>query len=68
VHIVVNGKEREVPQGIHLGDVLALLKLTEEDSGIAIAKNDEVIPRSAWTETIVKAGDRIEIVTASQGG
>jgi sulfur carrier protein len=36
--------------------------------GIAVALNDEVVPRSAWTATELADHDRVEIVTAAAGG
>ena len=36
--------------------------------GIAVALNDQVVARGDWDTSSVSAGDRIEIVTAVQGG
>ncbi|MHA7132255.1 sulfur carrier protein ThiS [Oerskovia turbata] len=36
--------------------------------GVAVAIDDAVLPRSAWTTTLVHDGDQVEIVTAVQGG
>jgi sulfur carrier protein len=36
--------------------------------GIAVALNGAVVPRAAWGETTLKAGDSVEIVRARQGG
>jgi sulfur carrier protein len=36
--------------------------------GIAVARNGEVVPKSAWADTVLGPGDRIEIVTAAAGG
>lgn len=36
--------------------------------GIAIAVNNEVIPRLDWEETILKEHDKITIIKATQGG
>lgn len=36
--------------------------------GVAAAVNDRVVPRGAWATTVLRAGDRVEIVTAVQGG
>lgn len=36
--------------------------------GIAVALNGEVVPRSAWDATDLRPGDRIEVLTAAQGG
>lgn len=37
-------------------------------TGIAIAVNDEVVARSRWDTCRLLSGDRVEIVTAVQGG
>jgi sulfur carrier protein len=36
--------------------------------GVAVALNQEVLPRRRWAETPVRAGDAIELLTAVQGG
>ena len=36
--------------------------------GIAVALNGAVVPRAAWAETVLRAGDSVEIVRARQGG
>lgn len=36
--------------------------------GIAVAVNGAVVARSAWSQTVLLDGDRIDIVTAVQGG
>jgi sulfur carrier protein len=36
--------------------------------GIAVALNGSVVPRAAWRDTVLRAGDSVEIVRARQGG
>jgi sulfur carrier protein len=36
--------------------------------GIAVAVNGAVVPRAAWPDTTLRAGDNVEIVRARQGG
>jgi sulfur carrier protein len=36
--------------------------------GIAVALNGAVVPRAAWPQTRLNAGDSVEIVRARQGG
>lgn len=36
--------------------------------GVAVAVNGEVIPRSAWARTELVPGDRVELLSAVQGG
>ena len=37
-------------------------------TGIAVALNDTVVPKSKHGETVMKDGDRVEIVHCVQGG
>jgi sulfur carrier protein len=37
-------------------------------TGIAVAVNGAVVPRTAWEATALRPGDRIEIVRVLQGG
>lgn len=36
--------------------------------GVAVALNDQVVPRSQWSQTPVHSHDRLEIIQATQGG
>jgi len=37
-------------------------------SGMAVAVNGEVVPRSRWPATELADGDQVEVLTAVQGG
>ena len=64
--IVINGSSRDLPTGATLAD--AVTTLTTAPNGIAAACNGEVIRRNDWMSTMLRDGDRVEIVTARQGG
>jgi sulfur carrier protein len=64
--ISVNGEPREVAAGTTLDAVVATL--TTAPSGVAAALNETVVPRGQWPLTAVGDGDRVEILTAVQGG
>ena len=64
--ITLNGKDQDVPADSTVAAVVALLTTTE--SGCAVAVNDEVVPRHDWTARVLTAGDRVEVLTAVQGG
>ena len=66
VLLTVNGQARTAASGITLEQLVA--GLTELTSGVAAAVGGEVVPRKKWAATPVQDGDRIEIVTAVQGG
>jgi sulfur carrier protein len=65
MRVIVNGEARE----INASRVDALLRELEyEGTHFAIAVNYDVLPKSRWAETALKAGDEIEIITPRQGG
>ncbi|MET9519840.1 sulfur carrier protein ThiS [Streptomyces sp. NPDC002994] len=64
--ISVNGETREVVAGTTLGALVATL--TKAPSGVAAALNETVVPRGQWDATELGDGDRIEVLTAVQGG
>ena len=65
MQVIVNGEQREVSAS----RVDALLsELEYEGTHFAIALNYDVVPKSRWAETHLKAGDEIEIITPRQGG
>jgi len=68
VIIVVNGESREVAEGLGLTDLLRLMELPPEQRGIAVARNGDVVLRASWPDTMLMAGDRLEILHAVQGG
>ncbi|GAB2975391.1 sulfur carrier protein ThiS [Nocardioides montaniterrae] len=63
MNVVVNGEERSVAAGAVVADVLP-----KECRGIAVALNWTVVPRAEHRSTALRDGDRVEIVTAVQGG
>jgi sulfur carrier protein len=65
--IRVNG-ETEPLAAETLAALLADKAVDTEQKGIAVALNGSVVPRAAWPETALKAGDNVEIVRARQGG
>ncbi|MCB5181385.1 sulfur carrier protein ThiS [Streptomyces antimicrobicus] len=66
VTVSVNGEPRAVAPGTTLDAVVAML--TTAPSGVAAALNETVVPRGQWPATPVGDGDRVEILTAVQGG
>lgn len=68
VPITLNGEPHDVPAGRGLGDVLRHAGLDPERPGVAVALGDRVVPRKRWAETTVRAGDTLEVITATQGG
>jgi sulfur carrier protein len=65
VRVIINGEAREIA-ATRLDTLLG--ELDYEGSHFAIAVNYDVLPKSRWAETAIKAGDEIEIITPRQGG
>ncbi|ROO83872.1 sulfur carrier protein [Actinocorallia herbida] len=71
MRVHVNGDLRDLAAGTTVADVVAGTagrSAAAEGRGIAVALNDEVVRRAAWPATPVNEGDRVEIITAVQGG
>ena len=68
MNVFINGKETALEDGLTLEQLLAEIHIDKDKKGIAVAVNDTVKPRTAWTDTIIRADDRIEIIRAVQGG
>lgn len=69
MELVVNGEKRAFSSPKM--DLLAFLKevgVDPEQSGIAVAVNMSVLPRSTWETESVADGDEVEIIVARQGG
>lgn len=66
VSVSVNGERRSVAAGTTLDALVA--GLTSAHSGMAAAVNEAVVPRGRWAATALAEGDRVEVLTAVQGG
>ncbi|GGV05203.1 sulfur carrier protein ThiS [Actinomadura sp. LOL_016] len=64
--VIVNGEPRELPAGTSVAAAVAAVSAAP--SGVAAALNDEVVRRAAWEATPLRDGDRLEVLTAVQGG
>lgn len=66
MNVIINGENRTVPAGQPLAELIA--RHTNAHSGVAVAVNGEVVPRTAWAGHVLEEGATIEILTAVQGG
>ncbi|GIV40480.1 MAG: sulfur carrier protein ThiS [Thermonema sp.] len=67
IRIQVNREERSIPPQTTLTALLDLLGI-EQHRGIALAVNEQVVPKSKWAEHILQENDRITLIRATQGG
>ncbi|MEV7600247.1 sulfur carrier protein ThiS [Kitasatospora sp. NPDC089797] len=66
IELTVNGEPRRVPAATTLAALVTTVSAAR--TGVAAALNEAVVPRSSWPATALATGDRIEILTAVQGG
>ncbi|HET9654737.1 MAG TPA: thiamine phosphate synthase [Kineosporiaceae bacterium] len=67
IDITVNGVARSVPESTTVTS-LATALVGPIHSGIAVALNGTVLPPASWAGQAVRAGDRLEVIMALQGG
>lgn len=65
--LFVNNEQHVVDSDLSLFDFLSSIQMSEQ-KGIAIAVNEEVIPKSEWSSESLKDQDKILIIKATQGG
>lgn len=68
MQIQINGENRAINENMNVWDLLISLEIDPLQSGIAVAVEKEVIPKSKWKEYEVTDNSEIEIIRAVQGG
>ena len=66
LQLTVNGESRRIAAGTSLAGLLDELALTGKK--VAVERNGDIVPRSRHAETLLQAGDRLEVVVAVGGG
>lgn len=66
IELILNGEPCRLADGVTVGAVVDDLGLGRR--GVAVAVNEEVVPRSRWDATPLASKDRVEILSAVQGG
>ena len=66
MRLTVNGTEQEVAAGVTVAALLVTLALRRD--GVAVALNDDVVPRAEHPTRTLNDGDRLEVIVAVAGG
>lgn len=64
--IELNGAPRQIRDGTSVAELIR--EITGAERGTAAVVDGEVVPRSSWATTTLRAGQTVELVTAVQGG
>lgn len=66
MNVELNGAPHELTDGTNVRDLIE--SVTGSTRGSAVVVDDEVVPRSTWGDYVLRAGQRVELITAVQGG
>ena len=66
VQIVVNGESREVPEGATVAALLESLNIAPVR--VAVERNLDIIAKEHFGDTVLAAGDKVEIIQFVGGG
>lgn len=66
MRIQLNGEAVDLPEGQSVADLLARLELAGRR--VAVELNLDIVPRSQHADTLLRDGDRVEVVHAIGGG
>jgi thiamine biosynthesis protein ThiS len=64
--VVVNGEEKDISEGSTVEGLLNKLGIGKEM--VAVELNLDIVPKGRFDDTILKDGDRVEIVSFIGGG
>lgn len=65
--LLVNGRSVSIAART-LADLVAAELGEQPSRGLAAALNGAVVPKRRWPETVLSAGDRVELVRVMNGG
>ena len=68
MRVVLNGERRELGSDATVRAAVTASGAPSEGRGVAVALDGEVVPRAQWDTTVLRDGQRVEIVQAVQGG
>jgi len=64
--VTVNGVPDEVDDELTVAQLVAVR--ADDRRRVAVARNGEVVPRSAWEATRLRDGDAVEVLAPVAGG
>ena len=67
MNIYVNNTPQEIPALSRIKDALDTMNIPSV-KGIAIAINNNVIPRAEWETYVLSEQDKVTLIKATQGG
>jgi len=66
MRLQINGEQRDFPDGLSVAALVAQLGMKPDR--VAVELNLEIVPRANWAATVLKDGDKLELVHFVGGG
>jgi sulfur carrier protein len=66
MNITVNGEAQALADGLTLAQLVA--QRLPSARGVAAAVDGTVAPRAGWADVVLRDGQAVELLTATQGG
>ena len=66
MQLQINGELRSFPEKLSLSELIVQLGMKQDR--VAVELNLEIVPRGNWEATVLKDGDRLEILHFVGGG
>ena len=66
MRLTINGRTENRSDTCSVATLVA--ELIAAQRGVAVAVNGTVVPRSTWADVDLADGDKVEVLTAAQGG
>ena len=66
MQLQINGELRSFPEKLSLSELIVQLGMKQDR--VAVELNLEIVPRGNWEATVLKDGDKLEIVHFVGGG
>lgn len=66
MNVTVNGKQADIPQGSTLEACLTALGY--DLAAVVAERNESIVPKDKWAETLLAEGDSLEVVSFVGGG
>ncbi|WP_285058030.1 sulfur carrier protein ThiS [Pedobacter ginsengisoli] len=67
MEVTVNQQNHQLNEACSVAQMLSVV-LSGEIKGIAVAVNQTIITKSSWSHHLLKEGDQVMLIKATQGG
>jgi sulfur carrier protein len=67
MEVTINQERQELQEGLTVAQLIAAYGY-ESGDGIAVAINEEIVPKHKWDDRVLEPDDEVTVIQATQGG